>query len=127
MANPEELLEEARRLWYSDKDALGAQQILDDMMIDHPDSPEAEEARELRDLIAALQPLDESSSDRQKGWRYAVRANAFLIALIFIVLFVSWQSRAHPRLILIIVMAVIGLIAGFLALLFKARRRKPNK
>ena len=57
MGNPEELLETARRLWYSDKDAQGAQQILESIMGDYPDSPEAEEARELQNLIAALQPL----------------------------------------------------------------------
>ena len=50
MNNPEELLRKARYLWYSEKNAFRAQQILNGIMKDYTDTPEAESAKVLRDL-----------------------------------------------------------------------------
>ena len=127
MGNPEELLETARRLWYSDKDALGAQQILDGIVRDHPDSPEAEEAAELRNLIAALQPLGESGSDRPKGWRHTVRENAFSIVFFLIMMFVALLWRLDPLWVRTAMWVVLGLVFGLLAFLFKPEKRNPSE
>jgi len=124
MGNPEELLDTARRLWYSDKDAQGAQQILDSIMEDHPDSPEAEEAAELRDLIAALQPLGKFGSDGPKGWRHTVRENALAIVTFLIVMFVALRWRIGAMWVATAIWFLLSLVFGLLAFLLKPDKRK---
>jgi len=124
MGNPEDLLDAARRLWYSDKDAQGAQQILDGIIGDHPDSPEAEEAAELLDLIAALQPLGESGSEGPKGWRHTVRENALAIVTFLIVMFVALRWRIKAMWVATAMWFLLSLVFGLLAFLSKPDKRK---
>ena len=116
MNNPEELLRKARHLWDSDQNAFRAQQILNGIMKDYPDSPEAQSAKELRDLIARSPAPGESFSESEEGregWRHTVQENAFAIILGLIAIFIAWRWKVAATLVIAMMMAAFLVILVF--------------
>lgn len=62
MDSPAKLLKEAHRLLFSEGDALRAQQILDRILNEYPESPQAKRARELQEMTAGMQAPGEPYS-----------------------------------------------------------------
>ena len=101
MNNPEELLRKARYLWYSEKNAFRAQQILNGIMKDYPDTPEAESAKVLRDLIARSPAPGRSYSKTEPeevlGCRQTLfRTLAAFLGVGFVAVLALWGSDAEP-------------------------------
>ena len=97
MGNPEELLETARRFWYSDKDALRAQQILNGIIEDYPDSPEAEKARSFLGVIHRSPAFHESNAVEGRGCREAVfRSLAGILGTTLLVALALWGLDTEP-------------------------------
>lgn len=116
MGNPEELLEAARQLWYSDKDALRAQQILNGIVEDYPDSPEAEKARSFLGVIYRSPAFHESNAVERRGCRETVfRTLAGILGTTFLIVFALWGIDTEPvwravtQGLLIVVLALVFL------------------
>mgnify|MGYP001568854824 CR=1 FL=1 len=116
MNNPEELLRKARYLWYSEKNAFRAQQILNEIIKDYPDSQEAVRAKGLRDLIATSPapgvPNSEAEESRE-AWRHTVQKNALRIIVFLPVMFISWRLKESPLLVIAMMTAASMVIIVF--------------
>ena len=132
MNNLEELLRKARYLWYSEKNAYRAQQILNGIMKDYPDSPEAERAKGLRDRIATSPAPGVPNSKAEGGrerWRHTVQESAFKIIVFLIVMFIAWRLEKplgiYPMMMAAFLVILVFVPDSFLAksLQFLSKRR----
>lgn len=118
LVNPEELLEMARRLWYSEKDAVGAEQILDEIMRNYPDSPEAEKAKAFRFMLArspARATSDfRSASDTREGCRQAIfRVLAGLLGVGFLAMVAPDHNSIEPAWLFMLGKIIVVVFALF--------------
>jgi uncharacterized membrane protein len=95
MGNPGELLETARRLWYSEKDAVGAEQILDEIMTDYPGSPEAKRAKAFRFMLGisafiTLAVVNDQRAALRAGSSYQLIESFFYLGTIIVVSAISY-------------------------------------
>ena len=117
MGNPQELLETAHRLWYSEKDALRAQQILNGIIEDYPDSPEAEKAKSFLSVIYRSPAFHESDAVEGRGCREAVfRTLAGILGISTLVVLAlggvdtepAWRAVTQGLLFVVLALVFLG-------------------
>jgi hypothetical protein len=86
MDSPAKLLKEAHRSLFSEGDAIRAQQLLDRILNEYPESPQAKRARELQEMLGSAptpsEPYSRSKPDNGDGFVIAFfRVLAALIGI----------------------------------------------